>query len=199
MKAVIFDCFGVLYVDSSHAFYEQSVANYEQVRPRLMELNAQSDYGLISQQEWLEQVAETIGVSAEAVQQGIEGVHVRNQVLLDYSQTLRQRGLLVGLLSNVGRGGMDRYFSPAERDQLFDAVVLSGEVMMTKPSSAIFALMAERLGVSAGDCIMVDDAPANCAGADAAGMRTVYYTSTTQAITEISSHIEKSIDVSILP
>lgn len=191
-QAVIFDCFGVLYVDASHAFYEQSVPNYEKLRPQLMELNSQSDYGLITQQQWIKQVAEITGLALDEVAQKIQATHVRNQTLIDYAQQLRGEGVLVGMLSNIGPGAMDSFFSLEERQTLFDGVVLSGEEMVTKPSPVIFEIMAERIGVAPGDCIMIDDIEDNCAGADAAGMRAVHYRHNQQTIREVSAILQKT-------
>lgn len=196
IRAILFDCFGVLYVDASHAFYEQKVPDYDRLKPRLDELNAQSDYGLISQNEWYEQVAETAGLAVADVRQGIQSEHQRNERLIEYTGQLRQRGVLVGMVSNIGSGAMDRFFAPAERGQLFDAVVLSGEEMVTKPSPVIFELAAERLGVSPGECLMIDDRADNCAGADAAGMQSVQYETTEQVIAAVESALQKSFDIS---
>ncbi len=189
-RAVIFDCFGVLYVDASHAFYETRVPNYRQLKPRLDELNAQSDYGLIDQTEWYQQVAEVTGLDEADVRAGIQSEHQRNETLLAYSQQLRSQGVLVGMLSNIGTGAMDQFFTPQERAELFDAVVLSGEEMMTKPNPAIFTLMAERLGVAPGDCVMIDDIAGNCAGADAAGMRAIQFRDSQQTISEVTLFLQ---------
>lgn len=190
MKAVIFDCFGVLYVDASHAFYQNSVPNYEQLRPQLVELNAQSDYGLISQDEWYQQVSEVTGLPLDQVQSQIQAVHVRNDELVAYMNSLRERGYLIGMCSNIGPGAMDSFFSRQEREQLFDATILSGEVMVTKPSPVIFQMTADALGVSTGDCIMIDDLNDNCAGADAAGMRAVHYQSNKQTVREVEQILQ---------
>ncbi len=79
------------------------------------------------------------------------------------------------MLSNISVDGMDAYFDQKQREQLFDASLLSGEVGLTKPHPGIFELMAERLGVETGECVMIDDIEDNCAGADAAGMKAIHY------------------------
>ena len=189
IRALIFDCFGVLYVDPSHDFYEKQVPNYTELRPQLMDLNKQSDYGLITQDEWKQAVAEVTGLATEDVKQNIQGVHLRNQALLDYSQELRA-SYKVGMLSNIGTGAMDGFFSKDERDRLFEAVVLSAEVGLVKPHPEIFKLMADRLGVGPGECVMIDDIEDNCAGADAAGMLTVHYRTSQQARADLEVLLE---------
>lgn len=53
----------------------------------------------------------------------------------------------------------------------FDAIVTGEDVVNKKPSPDIFLLAAERLGVPAADCIVVEDAVNGVAAAKAAGMR----------------------------
>lgn len=189
VKALIFDCFGVLYVDASHDFYQRQVPHYAALRPQLLELNRASDYGLITQAEWVSQVAEVTGLSPEHVRKNIQGTQVRNQALLEYTQRLR-RDYRLGMLSNIGMGAMDTFFSPSDRQQLFDAVVLSSEVGLTKPHPEIFHIMASRLGCEVGECVMIDDLEENCAGADAAGMRAVQYVSNAQIMDDLRALLE---------
>lgn len=189
--AIIFDCFGVLYIDPSHSFYEQRVTDYDRLRPRLLELNKQQDYGLISQTELIEQVAELTEIPIDEVRSGILGKHRRNQALLEYIVDLRRRGVLVGMLSNVGPGAIDSFFSSRQREELFDAVVLSGEEMLAKPHPEIYRLTAKRLGVDPKHCLMVDDDEDNCAGADAAGMQSVKYDTAAEAIAEVENFLKK--------
>ena len=58
---------------------------------------------------------------------------------------------------------------------LFDDVVVSADVGMTKPDERIYALSARRLGLAAGECVFIDDLPANVEGARAAGMHGVHF------------------------
>jgi HAD superfamily hydrolase (TIGR01509 family) len=139
-----------------------------------MDLNKMSDYGLITQEEWVDGVAEVTGLSSAYVRQHIQATQVRNQSLVEYIQQLRT-SYKVGLLSNIGMGAMDQFFSVEERNRLFDAAILSGEVGLVKPHPEIFRIAAERLGCLPGECIMIDDSLDNCAGADAAGMQAIYY------------------------
>jgi putative hydrolase of the HAD superfamily len=79
----------------------------------------------------------------------------------------RSAGVRTGLLSNsIGR---DAY--PRERfAELFDAVVISGEVGLRKPDEAIYRLAAERLGVEPEACVFVDDLAVNVRAAERLGM-----------------------------
>lgn len=80
---------------------------------------------------------------------------------------VRAAGVRTALLSNSW--GEDGY--PRERfPELFDVVVISGEVGLRKPDPAIYALVAERLGVPPQHCLFVDDFDLNVRAAEAAGM-----------------------------
>lgn len=184
MKAIIFDCFGVIYQDSSNHFYETNVEQYQKLRPELLRLNSASDYGLISQDELTQSVADISGLSRDFISKNIHGLHIRNSVLMQFVAELRQH-YKVAMLSNIGPGSMDQYIKKEEREALFDVVVLSGDIGITKPHPRLFEYVAEKLGVLPGECIMVDDIEENCAGADAAGMKPVHFVTTEQAIADI--------------
>jgi putative hydrolase of the HAD superfamily len=189
IRGIIFDCFGVLYVDASRYFYEHHVVDYQRLQPELLSLNKAYDYGLLSQKELDQAVSDLTGLDLPFVSEHIQGIHKRNQNLLEYSQILR-RTHKVGMLSNIGVGAMDAFFSPTERKELFDAAVLSGEESMAKPNPHIFELTAQRLGLLPHECVMIDDLEENCAGADAAGMRAILYQSNAQVKAELKILLE---------
>jgi epoxide hydrolase-like predicted phosphatase len=84
----------------------------------------------------------------------------------------RAAGIRTGLVSNsMGAGRYDRSVFP----ELFDGVVISGDVGMHKPQPEIFLLGAERAGVAPEQCVFVDDLRENCVGAEAVGMTTVLH------------------------
>jgi HAD superfamily hydrolase (TIGR01509 family) len=59
---------------------------------------------------------------------------------------------------------------------LLDVIVVSGQERVLKPAPAIFATLCDRAGVAPGDCVFVDDSPRNVAGARAAGMDAIHFT-----------------------
>lgn len=58
----------------------------------------------------------------------------------------------------------------------FDVTIVSGKVRLAKPEKAIFDLLCRRAGVTADDCLFIDDSPANIEGARAAGWQTHLFT-----------------------
>ena len=52
----------------------------------------------------------------------------------------------------------------------FDGIIVSGRERLLKPDPAIFRLLLDRHGLTAEDCLFIDDVPANVEGARAVGM-----------------------------
>ena len=94
----------------------------------------------------------------------------------------RGAGIRTGLLSNsMGSGRYDRDSFP----ELFDAVVISGEVGMHKPEPEIFRLAAERVERPPEECVFVDDLRENCEGAEAVGMTAVLHRGADRTLPEL--------------
>lgn len=85
----------------------------------------------------------------------------------------RAAGIRTGLISNSWGDGMA--YDQGLLDEAFDAVVLSHEVRMRKPTPEIFVIGAERIGVPPAECVFVDDLPFNLPPAEELGMTTVLH------------------------
>ena len=98
---------------------------------------------------------------------------------------LRGKGVRTALLSNSwGPGGYPRQDFP----DLFDAVVISGEIGMRKPEPRIFRHTAALLDLEPEQCVFVDDLEANVRAAIGCGMTGVHHTApalTRQRLTEL--------------
>lgn len=94
----------------------------------------------------------------------------------------RRAGLRTGLLSNSWGNEYPR----EGWDEMFDAIVISGEVGMRKPEPEIFAHMVDLLGVPAAETVFVDDLARNVDAARAAGLVGVHHTSYDRTAAELS-------------
>jgi putative hydrolase of the HAD superfamily len=94
----------------------------------------------------------------------------------------RAAGIATGLISNSW--GTTRY--PRELlGELFDGVVISGEVGIRKPAPRIYELGAETIGHEPARCVFVDDLPFNLPPAVELGMATVHHTAPDTTIAEL--------------
>jgi epoxide hydrolase-like predicted phosphatase len=107
----------------------------------------------------------------------------REPSMIDVVRRAKEAGLRTGLLSNSW--GLDY---PREGwHELFDAVVISGEVGMRKPEPEIYRLAARRLGVEPPECVFVDDLRPNVRGAVEVGMVGVHHVTAEQTVTELEA------------
>jgi len=175
-KAIIFDCFGVLYLDVKQSLLNTIPAKQAEELADLFQAN---NYGMMSRKEYVSSAAELSNMSAAEFEAFTAIEHRLNTVLTDKIRELR-KDYKIGLLSNIGRGWIDDFFDAHQIRELFDEVVLSAEEGMTKPHPAIYELTASRLGVEPEECVMIDDIEANCTGANIVGMRSIHFTSNEQ-------------------
>jgi putative hydrolase of the HAD superfamily len=105
-----------------------------------------------------------------------------DHAMIDGVKAARSAGVRTGLVSNSwGSGRYDRSLFP----ELFDGVVISGEVGLHKPQPEIYALAAERVDVPPTECVFVDDLRENCAGAEAVGMTAVLHRGAERTLPEV--------------
>jgi putative hydrolase of the HAD superfamily len=101
----------------------------------------------------------------------LAGLEEREPVMHELVLRARKAGVRTALLSNSWGNTYDR----TGWDEMFDAVVISGEVGMRKPEQQIFRHAAELLDLPTSACVMVDDLPWNVEGARLAGMAAVLH------------------------
>jgi epoxide hydrolase-like predicted phosphatase len=101
----------------------------------------------------------------------------------------RTSGLRTGLLSNSWGNDYPR----DGWDEMFDVVVISGEVGMRKPEPRIFEHTLGLLGLDAGECVFVDDLQHNVEAAVAVGMVGVRHTSYAETLAELEVLFDRSL------
>lgn len=190
IKAIIFDCFGVLVASAEVTLYKA----FPQYSKELLILDEQANIGLLSKEQFIDAVSKTIGVSpAELIKHHYCNVEDRdrNDSALDWAHKIKLSGKYkLGLLSNVGRDWLNIFLRDMDKIGLFDESILSFEVSITKPNPKIFEMMAEKLGVKPDECVMIDDRPENIAGAKTTGMQGIIFVSTRQAKSELAKILE---------
>ncbi|MEK7594172.1 MAG: HAD-IA family hydrolase [Patescibacteria group bacterium] len=181
VKAIILDCFGVLTTDKWREF----VATLpEQQRRPASDLNHAFDAGHITKAEFFQSVEELTGNPPQGTDEILYGEAHKNTDLLELIAQLKPN-YRIGLLSNVASNWPRDQFLTADERALFDDFILSYEVHMAKPDPRIFALAAERLGVSPEECVLIDDVDYYCGVAKDQGMHAICYTDFQQTKLEL--------------
>ncbi len=103
-------------------------------------------------------------------------------------RTIRTRGLRAAALTNnwVGESGDTRSSGLDELGPLFDVVVESAVEGLRKPDPRIYALVLERLGVSAAEAVFLDDIGRNLKPARDLGMTTIKVDDEEQALADLA-------------
>jgi putative hydrolase of the HAD superfamily len=159
--------------------------------PEARDLLGALETGRIDEAEFEPRFAELLGIEpAEGLIDRLFAGMVPEPAMLDAVRAARQAGVRTGLLSNSW--GQERYDRPT-LEELFDAVVISGEVGMRKPSPEIYALAAERLGRPPERIVFVDDLPGNLKPAREIGMATVLHRDAPTTLAELEQHLGVSL------
>jgi putative hydrolase of the HAD superfamily len=142
--------------------------------PEALGLLRRLEKGELTHEEFEPLFAERIGIenTEGLVGRLFAGVGPEEE-MLDAVRRARAGGVKTGLISNSWGEGLA--YDQSTLDELFDAVVISGDVGMHKPEPAIFLLGAEKIGVPPEECVFVDDLRENCAGAEEVGMTAILH------------------------
>ncbi len=173
IKAIVFDCFGVLIGRGFNATYRLAGGDPIQDRHYIDDLLGAANAGVITVQDMVDSLCEKLHISADAWYEVIAQAELPDKQLLEYIKSLKATHK-VAILSNANKGTLQSLFSPEQLD-IFDAVVVSAEVGMVKPDERIYELAAERLNVEPSECLFTDDSDAYCQGARATGMQAIHY------------------------
>lgn len=182
IKAVIFDCFGVLYLDTTTSILSQIPVGKKQ---EAVDIFMANNYGHFTKQEYVGRLARLLNLPTEDIEQYIRGEHHINSPLISLISKDIRPTYKVGLLSNIGRGWIHELFDAHQLHDLFDEVVLSGEEGIAKPHPAIYELIAARLALKPEECLMIDDIEANCEGAEMAGMTAIHFTANDELLKDL--------------
>jgi putative hydrolase of the HAD superfamily len=175
IKAILFDCFGVLYRDNLSMLYDTVAPD---LYDEMQDIIHATDHGFLTREEYYSKIAELSGKTPEAIREIESRQHERDPEMIAFTQTFKP-AYKIGMVSNP------------EREQLFDVFVVSGEVGITKPQPEIYELTAARLGVEPEECVMIDDLPNNVAGAQLAGMKGLVFSSRRQLEKDLKVLLEK--------
>ena len=182
MRGLLIDFGGVLTTnvfDSFRDFCRAEGLDEDRVRhlfrsdPEALSLLRRLEVGDLDEDAFAEQFGPMLGVREHAglVNRLFAGMQP-DEPMIEALRRARAGGVRTALVSNSwGHGRYDREAFP----ELFDAVVISGEVGLHKPQPEIFLLAAKQIGTEPSECVFVDDLRENCAGAEAVGMTAVLH------------------------
>lgn len=138
--------------------------------------------GTLADAEFERRFAQVLGVGPERLIERMFAGCALDAPMHDAVRRARGAGIRTGLISNSwGAGTYDRSLLA----ELFDGIVISGDVGLRKPTPEIYAMGARAVDLPPGDCVFVDDLPFNLKPARDMGMATVRHVEAAQTIAEL--------------
>jgi putative hydrolase of the HAD superfamily len=199
LKGLLVDYGGVLTTnvwDSFRAFCDAEGIDRERVKklfredPEALGLLRQLETGELSEEEFSAGFGPLLGIPRDRHEGLVDRLFAGmepEEPMFEALRRARRAGLKTGMISNSwGRGRYDRSLF----GELFDGVVISGEVGLHKPQPQIFELGAERVALPPSACVFVDDLRENCEGAEAVGMVAVLHRDVDRTLAQLEELLE---------
>jgi HAD superfamily hydrolase (TIGR01549 family) len=192
IKAIIFDCFGVLTKDWWREFCDTLPQG--EILEKAKALNRQYDSGLIDLQEFVTSVQRVTGREPKPIEDIFTTpVPEKNLELLEYIEELR-KNYKIGLISNIGSSWITDSFLDAKEQKLFDDMVFSFQVGVSKPDPKIYQASLDNLGVGAQQAVFIDDIESYVIAAQQMGMAGIAYSGFNQMKKELETLIAPVAD-----
>ncbi len=91
-------------------------------------------------------------------------------------ETMRKDGYRIAMIANGDSAGARNIIAACGLEDYFDVVVISEEVGIEKPDKQVFQVALDKLGVEAGNAVMVGNRiDADILGANRIGMKSVWF------------------------
>jgi len=143
---------------------------------------ADLECGRVTEAEFERRFAALLQVAPEGLIDRLFAGMQPDEEMLAAVSAARAAGIRTGLISNSwGANGYDR----EQLDELFDGVVISGDVGIRKPEPRIYELALDAIGLPAEEIVFVDDLPGNLKPARALGMATVHHRTASETVPEL--------------
>jgi putative hydrolase of the HAD superfamily len=153
--------------------------------PAGRELYQRIERGEISQPAFERGLAVLLGVDPSGLIAGMLAGLQPDQRIVQAAARARAAGIRVGVITNSwGTEPFDPY-AGYHLHERYDAVIVSGEVGIRKPDPAIYLVAADKLGLPAGACVLVDDVAANLPPAAELGMATIHHVDGVATVQEL--------------
>jgi epoxide hydrolase-like predicted phosphatase len=195
IEAVIFDIGGVLEHTPRTGWEQRWIARANldpsEFDARVGPIFQAGSTGAITLAEAEQRIAAAIELDGAALQEFMhdlwtEYVGELNEPVAAYFAALRPR-YRTGILSNSFVGAREREQELYGFDDMCDEVLYSHEEGLLKPDPRIYRLACDRLRVSPGQAVLLDDTQACVDGAVAAGMLAIRFIDTDQAIRDLDA------------
>jgi HAD superfamily hydrolase (TIGR01509 family) len=187
VKAIIFDCFGVLTTEGWQEFKETYFSDPDKLE-EANKLNYLADQGKMNHEELLPLIAEIAQIPVSQAREEIDDYRP-NKSLLEYIKKELKPNYKIGMLSNVSDDWIVKMFTP-DQVKLFDNLALSFNIGHTKPEPEAYEYATRKLEVELSECVFIDDRLHFVEAARELGMQGIEYKDFKQMKNELEQILE---------
>ncbi len=128
-----------------------------------------------------------IGEDLRRAYSNIGGMLAVRDYAVPWIRGLKEAGYRVYYLSNYSKKAYDECRDSLVFLEYMDGGLLSYRERITKPDPAIYTRFLERFGLTAAECVFIDDTERNVAAAEALGFRGIVFESYEQAVRRLEA------------
>jgi HAD superfamily hydrolase (TIGR01509 family) len=183
VQTVVFDFFGVICSEIAPFVLPRYMSAQDAVRFKATVVQ-DADLGFITQDEMFARLSEIAHVPAPRLAEEFWSYAKIDPATVALIEKLRER-YRTALLTNAIVPFIRQLMARENLERLFDIILVSAEEHLVKPDAAYFRRLLERTGAAAGDCVFLDDNPANVEGARAVGIAGIVFASAAAAAQEL--------------
>lgn len=201
IKAVLFDFGGVLSASGQRGFIAQTIGALYDVPPESLDIGEwhhRLRTGRGDEHEFFDALNEQYGKQITREQYLAKSQAALRPIPEVYAlaRTLRERGIVTGILSNIFRMDAERLREAGMYDG-FDPVILSFEEGYSKPDPELYQIALRKTHTQPAELLFVDDQDKCLPPAHALGIHTVQSVSPGQTIADIKRlfRAENGIDL----
>ncbi|MCJ7811288.1 MAG: HAD family phosphatase [Dehalococcoidia bacterium] len=179
-KAVLWDMDGVL-VDTAPFHFQAWRELFQSLDKGFADADFRRTFGLRNDAILRDILGELTPAEVERLAQRKEGLYrekIEGRVTaipgaIDLLRRLQQGGRKMAIVSSAPGENVRAVLRSLGLEGVFEAVVAEEAALKGKPDPQGFLLAAEELGVAAGECVVIEDAPGGVEAAKKAGMRCI--------------------------
>lgn len=188
IKAIIFDCFGVLTTEGWQEFKATHFVGKEKELSEAINLNRLADEGKMNHEQLMPLLAEQADLTVAQVREEIDDYRVNKKLIVYIKNTLIGK-YKIGMLSNVSDNWLLEMFE-SEQLEMFDCIALSYKIGYSKPHPKAYEYITDNLELQPEECLFIDDLDHNVQAAMDIGMKSIQYKDFGQMKNEIEKILE---------
>ena len=180
-KYIFFDMDGVLTTDTTGSyttakfFADKFEIDFDELFQYTKPFDSDIDAGKLTVNEVWANVAEKYNkeFKDEYIREAFLSTPIDSK-MLEIVDKLKEN-YKVGIITDNSIERANAIFDKNNFREIFDTIIISGEVKSTKKNVEIFNIAAEKAGVECNECVFIDNNPNNAKVADEAGFKGIWF------------------------